>query len=73
MPTVMRNIGREFALTTARERVGSARALCVAAFLAGVVPSVAEAQTPVSSRTRAPVKRVAVMPLHAVNVCTELE
>lgn len=73
MRTKMTGLGREFGLATAGERVRSARALCALAFLVVLVPAATEAQTPVSSRTRAPIRRVTGVPMHSVNVCTELE
>ena len=47
--------------------------LCAAVATTGLMAGVLEAQTPVSSRTRAPYKRAVSGVTSVVNVCTELE
>ncbi len=56
--------------TTSRRHTAPLLAVLAAT---GLVTGVLDAQTPVSSRTRATVRRVAPGPLTSTNVCTELE
>jgi len=61
---------RETGGTTSRRHTAPLLAVLAAT---GLVTGVLDAQTPVSSRTRATVRRVAPGPLTSTNVCTELE